>query len=127
MKDSIIITEKSEIEAIIQNCLRKVLSEQISVSTKIEDEIINIKQAAIFLNLATQTLYGFTSKNTIPFLKRGKKLYFRKSELESWLAEGKQKSNSEISQELSAASKNGHVNTFLMKKTEVTAERLKSM
>lgn len=110
MKDSIIITEKTELETLIQNCLRKVLSEQISGTPKVEDEIINIKQAAIFLNLAPQTLYGFTSKHTIPFLKRGKKLYFRKSELETWLAEGKQKSNSEISQELSAACKNGLAN-----------------
>lgn len=107
MKDSIVITEKAELETLIQNCLRKVLSEQISITPKNEDEIINVQQAARFLNLATQTLYGFTSKHTIPFLKRGKKLYFRKSELETWLAEGKQRSNSEISQKLNAARKSG--------------------
>ena len=37
-------------------------------------EYLTITQAAEYLNLATPTIYGFTSKNEIPFLKKGKKL-----------------------------------------------------
>lgn len=48
-------------------------------------ELLSISQAAGYLNLAKQTLYGFTSKGKIPHLKRGKKLYFKRSELNKWI------------------------------------------
>lgn len=54
---------------------------------------------------ASQTLYGFTSKREIPFIKRGKKLYFRKSELENWLLEGKRKSKKEMEEEMEVKKK----------------------
>lgn len=64
-----------------------------SVSIK---EILTIEEAAQFLNLAKQTLYGMTSRNEIPFVKRTRKLYFNRTDLESWLQEGKRKSKAEI-------------------------------
>jgi Helix-turn-helix domain len=50
-------------------------------------EILDIKQAAEFLHLKVPT---------IPHAKKGNKLYFRKSELEAWLNEGKVKTNKEM-------------------------------
>ena len=67
-----------------------------SVSHK---EIMSIDEAAKLLNLAKQTLYGMTSRNEIPFVKRTRKLYFNRTDLESWLQEGKRKSKAEIEQE----------------------------
>lgn len=96
-----IITTPHELESIILSSIRKVLEEQGSFnSEQTQDKLFSIKEASIFLNLASQTLYGFTSKREIPFLKRGKKLYFRKSELEKWLLEGRRKSKEEILNEM---------------------------
>lgn len=90
--DKIILTTQGELENIILLTVRKVLFEQENSTTEQDqDKIFSIKEACIFLNLAQQTLYGFTSRREIPFIKRGKKLYFRKSELKSWLLEGKKK------------------------------------
>ena len=97
----VIVTSKDELENLIQTTLRKILGEFGRQSTEQEqDKIFSVKEASVFLNLAQQTLYGFTSKREIPFIKRGKKLYFRKSELETWLLEGKKKSKGEILNEM---------------------------
>jgi len=96
----VIVTTSDELENLIQNCFRKAMSEQTDKSETTKTEFLNLKEAAKYLNLANQTIYGLTSKNEIPFLKRGKKLYFKKSELENWINEGKRKSIDEIKKEL---------------------------
>ena len=46
------------------------------------------------------TWYSKISRNEVPHYKRGKKVYFLKSEIDEWLKEGKRKSNSEIQDEV---------------------------
>ncbi len=52
-------------------------------------DMLSIEQASEYLNLATQTIYGYTSRRAIPFYKPYKKVYFLKSELEEWVKQGK--------------------------------------
>ncbi|VXD11236.1 hypothetical protein MARINOS108_10456 [Marinoscillum sp. 108] len=40
-----------------------------------EDRLLNVREAARFLGDAVATLYGRTSKNDIPFYKRGKIMF----------------------------------------------------
>lgn len=54
-------------------------------------ELLTIEEASIFLNLAKPTIYSLTSRRELPFFKTGKKLYFKRSELLSWIEKGKQK------------------------------------
>jgi excisionase family DNA binding protein len=97
----IVLTTDTELIRLIDSSIRKVLNERIDHGmSQDKDRILTVQEASEFLNLAKQTLYGFTSKNEIPFLKKGKKLYFRKSDLEEWLQEGKKKSRSEILKDL---------------------------
>lgn len=63
-----------------------------------EDEILNVRQASEFLNLAVPTIYAMTSNRTLPHSKRGKKLYFSKAELKKWALAGKRNSIAEIRQ-----------------------------
>ncbi len=92
----IIVTTKDELQEIIHESVKSAISEQNTQQQSEEpDKMMSLKEAAIFLNLAQQTVYGFTSKQQIPFIKKGKKLYFRKSELEKWLMEGNIKSDIE--------------------------------
>src|SRR5438093_1547057 len=93
---NIILTTPSELEALIQQSIRKVINETKGEPPEASKEILSIDEASKYLNLAKQTLYGFTSKNLIPFIKRGKKLYFRKMDLDKWLMEGKQLTKEEI-------------------------------
>jgi excisionase family DNA binding protein len=64
-----------------------------------EERLLNVREAARYLGDAVATLYGRTSKNEIPFYKRGKKVYFKKSELLAWIEEGRVKSQSQIMEE----------------------------
>ena len=101
---SIIITTTTELEQLIDSSIRKALQEQTPQADNLTSEILTIKQASHFLNLAVQTIYGFTSKNEIPFFKRSKILYFRKSELEAWINEGRKKTVNQIKAELTSNS-----------------------
>ncbi len=59
-------------------------------------DLLTAYEAAQFLNIKLQTLYGKTSKKEIPHIKKGKKLLFEKKELENWLYSGKVNSQHEI-------------------------------
>ncbi len=98
--DKIIITTPAELESLINDSVKKAISEQNGITqTEKSPQLLTVEQACEFLNLAKQTLYGFTSKRLIPFLKRGKKLYFKKTELEEWVNIGKHKSLDELQKE----------------------------
>lgn len=96
----IIVTTKTDLEAIVENSVRKVLQGQSLTKIEPKEIYFSVEQAAEYLQLAEQTLYGFTSKRKIPFIKKGKKLYFKESELKKWLETGNKKSKTEIEKEL---------------------------
>src|SRR5690606_40938517 len=52
-------------------------------------KLMTITEASKFLNLSKSAIYSKTSKRLIPFVKRGKQLYFIKSDLLDWLNKGK--------------------------------------
>lgn len=60
------------------------------------NQLLTIQQAAEFLNLSVQTVYGLVSKAEVPVNKRGKRLYFSKQELTEWVKAGRKKTNSEV-------------------------------
>lgn len=70
-------------------------------------ELMTIAQAAEFLNLSVQTLYGKVCHKEIPVSKKGKRLYFYKSELEDWIRSGKKKTMAELRQEFPAIGRVG--------------------
>lgn len=59
-------------------------------------DYLTIEEAAALLNLAKPTIYSMVSKRAIPFIKKTKKLYFSKSGLNTWLAEGRKRTKDEI-------------------------------
>jgi excisionase family DNA binding protein len=98
MTNNIIIQfTEEEFKRILKNCLSESLEANLANRPENSDKLFNVKEAATFLDIAAQTLYGYTSNRTIPFIKKGKKLYFRKSELDNWLSEGKRLTKEEIS------------------------------
>jgi excisionase family DNA binding protein len=54
-----------------------------------ESDLLNVKQAATFLDLAEATIYEKTSLKLIPHYKKGKKVFFKRSELIAWMDTGK--------------------------------------
>ncbi len=80
-----------EFKQLIKSCIIEGISESTPTPQE-ENKLLSVNEAAKHLNLARQTLYGFTSNRVIPFIKKGKKLYFKKSDLNIWLEEGKKSS-----------------------------------
>src|SRR5690349_7004215 len=98
---NIILTTTDELEVLIQKSVRKVLSEQSKDQVQeAKNKFLTIKEAAELLNLAEQTLYGYTSKALIPFIKKGKRVLFLKSELEKWIMQGRKLTIEEMKQKL---------------------------
>lgn len=60
------------------------------------DKPLTVNEAAEFLELSPQTIYGFMSRRVIPYLKPGKRCYFLKQDLINYLKESRQKSHKEI-------------------------------
>lgn len=60
-----------------------------------QEEFLTIQQAAAMLKLSVATLYGYSQRAEIPVNKRGKRLYFPKSDLIEWIKQGKKKTLAE--------------------------------
>jgi len=54
----------------------------------LEDEILTADKAAFLLGVAVPTIYSYVQKNSIPYMRRSKRLYFSKQELMEWLKQG---------------------------------------
>ncbi len=63
------------------------------------DRLLTIQQAGEILCLSVPTIYGLVSRSEIPCMKKGKRLYFSKTELTDWIKAGRKKTISEIEQE----------------------------
>ena len=61
-----------------------------------EDVFVCIDETVKMVHLSKATIYGLTHRKEIPFHKRGKRLYFLKSEILDWIKSGKQESKSEL-------------------------------
>ena len=98
--EKIIVTTHGELANLIQESVKRILDDKEQTKADYKNQFLNLNEAAAFLNLSPQTLYGFTSKRKIPFIKKGKKLYFKQSDLEKWLETGRKKSKDEIDRDL---------------------------
>lgn len=93
MKD-LVLTTPQDLTHLIEVALRRILKEELensrSSAQDAKSEIVFLEEALEITGLAKPTLYSKTSKNEIPHYKRGRKLYFKRSELLAWIEEGKQ-------------------------------------
>lgn len=83
-----------EIPASIVELHRKVdllLMQSQSKQESEQDRYLNIMELIDYLpeNPARQTIYGWVNLRCVPYEKHGKRLYFRKSDIDSWLANGR--------------------------------------
>jgi excisionase family DNA binding protein len=64
-------------------------------------EFLTLDEAAEYLSLSKSAVYKMTSKKEIPFYNPGgKKIYFKRVELDSWILNGKVESASQIEIEI---------------------------
>ena len=87
--------EVSEIKLLLTEKREQATTEQL-------EQLLNVQEAAQFLNLTVPTIYSKVSKGDLPVMKRSKRLYFSRTELLDYLKEGRRKTNAEIEEEANA-------------------------
>lgn len=64
-------------------------------------EILSVEDATEYLQLSKSCLFKMTSKREIPFYKPGgKKIYFKRSELDNWITSAKVESIDDMENEV---------------------------
>lgn len=65
-----------------------------------QKEIFTFAEACLYLDLSSSHLYKLTSANAIPcYCPQGKKLYFKRAELDMWLTSHRNSTKEEIEQQ----------------------------
>jgi excisionase family DNA binding protein len=59
-----------------------------------EQEIMTLQELAAYLKIAEKTLYGYAQKGTLPGIKIGTAWRFRKADIDAWLEERRQHTES---------------------------------
>ena len=60
------------------------------------DQFLTVDETAEFLNLSVPTIYSKVSKRELPYMKRGKRLYFARKDIETYLQGGRVKTVREL-------------------------------
>lgn len=63
------------------------------------NQIMNISEVAKYIKVAKTSIYGMTHRNTIPHYKSGKRLYFKKADIDEWIFSKRIKTRSDIEEE----------------------------
>ena len=95
MQGIIISIDKEDLENIIAKAVETaLLSARLNCNDNepADKEILIMRSPEVckYLNMKMSTLYQLTHKKEIPFNKKRKTLYFKKDEIDNWIAEGKQ-------------------------------------
>lgn len=80
----------------------KAISER-KESQSTHNEWLNLSQLCCYLpdKPSKATVYGWVNKKTIPYHKTTKALRFLRSEIDSWLMEGRKPTNAEVAKNIS--------------------------
>ncbi|MDV6167104.1 helix-turn-helix domain-containing protein [Flavobacterium sp. DG1-102-2] len=78
--------------------IEKLLHELSGITVE-NDELLTITEASDILKLSVATIYSKVSRNELPYNKKGKRLYFYKSELTAWIKSGRISTNDELIKE----------------------------
>jgi len=67
---------------------------------RLQKEALSFSEACEYLEISSSHLYKLTSTDTIPHYKpNGKKIYFKRTEIDNWLLSNRSASTSEIEQQ----------------------------
>ena len=73
------------------------IAEKIDEQNMLQKAVLNFNEACKYLDVSPSHLYKLTSQKQIPhFCPQGKKLYFRRDEIDAWLLRNRQSAADEI-------------------------------
>ena len=73
------------------------IAQKLDEQNMLKKTVLNFNEACNYLDVSASHLYKLTSARQIPhFCPQGKKLYFRRDELDLWLQRNRQLTNDEL-------------------------------
>jgi excisionase family DNA binding protein len=76
------------------------IEQKLTEQNLLQKEIFTFAEACLYLDLSSSHLYKLTSGNAIPcYCPQGKKLYFRRAELDAWLTCHRNTTANEVEQQ----------------------------
>lgn len=84
-----------ELRQIVVESVEHALKTQKQESALPARRSMNIDEVCAYTGLSKQAVYIKTSKNEIPFAKRGKRLFFDRVEIDAWLLEDRRMTTTE--------------------------------
>ncbi|RLJ60774.1 AlpA family transcriptional regulator [Lacinutrix venerupis] len=97
MENKILILNETLLDQLVDKLVNKIANSSQNHQNDSE-ELLDVTQTSQLIKLTKPTLYGLVHKNKIPFYKKGKKLYFYKSEILKWIDSGRSTSESDLEQ-----------------------------
>ena len=99
--ENLVFTQLSvqEVRNLFREEIKKALNESHIIQGNQLPEYLTIQELSEMINLAVPSIYGMVHRKQIPYVKRGKKLIFEKSQIEEWIKNGRRKTKQEIDQE----------------------------
>jgi predicted DNA-binding transcriptional regulator AlpA len=98
----IIQLDSEQLNSLIQNAVRKVILETTRAEQPTEaDRWLDLNELCIYHpdKPTKATIYGWVNQGLVPVHKGGKKLRFLKSEIDTWLRQGRKKTLAETASE----------------------------
>lgn len=96
MNGVILSIEKEELASMIRDAVEAALSSLgLKTEPQEQEDLMTIEDVALWLDMKKSALYQKTHYREIPFMKKGKRVYFSRKELIKWLQEGKKLTLSE--------------------------------
>ncbi|WP_052958710.1 helix-turn-helix domain-containing protein [Maribacter thermophilus] len=80
----------------IEALLEKLVLQQEGDIDKARSKPMTSLELSTYLNLSVYTIYGLVHKRSLPFIKKGRRLYFEKKEIDKWLMQGRQMTKDDL-------------------------------
>ena len=77
------------------------IADKLDEQNRLQKNVLNFNEACKHIDASPSHLYKLTSTKSIPhFCPQGKKLYFKRSELDEWLQRNRQSTSAEIAEQV---------------------------
>lgn len=89
-----------EVRQLLREEIKEALAQHSPSDQNENKKILNFEEACTYLSISKSHGYKLTSKGLIPHSKRGKRIYFKKSDLETYLLSNKVTTVADLNQEM---------------------------
>lgn len=79
---------------------RALMAEFLPAKVPVSNKLLTVQQVADLLGYKISNIYALTHRREIPFMKKGRKLWFNEDEIQEWIKSGRKKTVAELQESL---------------------------